>query len=106
MKFNVNQQDLQQALNYCQGVIEKRNTLPILSNILLNANNSKLTRTATDLDLIFISCTSLRAAELIPELETLLGVHVTSSNHALAWHMLRLSGVLDPLPSKGNLFLL
>ena len=54
MKFNVNQQDLQQALNYCQGVIEKRSTLPILSNILLDANNSKLTITATDLDLIFI----------------------------------------------------
>ena len=35
MKFNVNQQDLQQALNYCQGVIEKRSTLPILSNILM-----------------------------------------------------------------------
>ena len=32
MKFNVNQQDLQQALNYCQGVIEKRSTLPFLSN--------------------------------------------------------------------------
>lgn len=54
MKFNVNQQDFQQALNYCQGVIEKRSTLPILSNILLDANNSKLTITATDLDLIFI----------------------------------------------------
>ena len=54
MKFNVNQQDLQQALNYCQGVIEKRSTLPILSNILLDARNSKLTITATDLDLIFI----------------------------------------------------
>ena len=54
MKFNVNQQDLQQALNYCQGVIEKRSTLPILSNILLQAQNSKLTITATDLDLIFI----------------------------------------------------
>ena len=54
MKFNINQQDLQQALNYCQGVIEKRNTLPILSNILLDAKNSKLTITATDLDLIFI----------------------------------------------------
>ncbi len=54
MKFNVNQQELQQALNYCQGVIEKRNTLPILSNILLDASNSKLTITATDLDLIFI----------------------------------------------------
>ena len=54
MKFNVNQQDLQQALNYCQGVIEKRNTLPILSNVLLNASNSNLMITATDLDLIFI----------------------------------------------------
>ena len=54
MKFSVNQQDLQQALNYCQGVIEKRGTLPILSNILFNANNSKLILTATDLDIIFI----------------------------------------------------
>ena len=54
MKFNVNQQDLQQALNYCQGVIEKRSTLPILSNILLDAKRDKLTITATDLDLIFI----------------------------------------------------
>ena len=54
MKFNVNQQDLQQALNYCQGVIEKRSTLPILSNILLDVKNSKLVITATDLDLIFI----------------------------------------------------
>ena len=54
MKFNLNQQDLQQALSYCQGVIEKRSTLPILSNILLDVKNSNLTITATDLDLIFI----------------------------------------------------
>ena len=54
MKFNINQQDLQEALSYCQGVIEKRSTLQILSNVLLDANNSKLTITATDLDLIFI----------------------------------------------------
>ena len=54
MKFNVNQQDLQKSLNYCQGVIEKRSTLPILSNILLETGKSKLTITATDLDLIFI----------------------------------------------------
>ncbi len=54
MRFNVNQQDLQQALSYCQGVIEKRSTLPILSNILMDAQNSRLTITATDLDLIFI----------------------------------------------------
>ena len=54
MKFNINQQDLQKSLNYCQGVIEKRSTLPILSNVLLDVNNGKLTITATDLDLIFI----------------------------------------------------
>ena len=54
MKINVNQQDLQQALSYCQGVIEKRSTLPILSNILLDVHGSKLIMTATDLDLIFI----------------------------------------------------
>ena len=55
MKFSLNQQDLQKSLNYCQGVIEKRSTLPILSNVLLDASNSKLTITATDLDLIFIN---------------------------------------------------
>ena len=54
MKFSVNQQDLQKALNYCQGVIEKRSTLPILSNILLDVKDNKLILTATDLDLIFI----------------------------------------------------
>ena len=68
MKFNVNQQDLQQALNYCQGVIEKRNTLPILSNILLDASNTKLTITATDLDLIFIH--QLNNVEIIEEGKT------------------------------------
>ena len=55
MKFNVNQKDLQRSLNYCQGIIERRSTLPILSNIMVNAANSKLTLTATDLDIIFIN---------------------------------------------------
>ncbi len=55
MKFSLNQQDLQKSLNYCQGVIEKRSTLPILSNVLLDVSNGKLTITATDLDLIFIN---------------------------------------------------
>ena len=54
MKCSVNQQDLQKSLSYCQGVIEKRSTLPILSNVLLDINNGSLTITATDLDLIFI----------------------------------------------------
>ena len=68
MKFNVNQQDLQQALSYCQGVIEKRSTLPILSNVLLDLSNSKLTITATDLDLIFIH--QIKNIEVIEEGKT------------------------------------
>tara|TARA_B100001057_G_C22808606_1_gene934477 strand:+ start:408 stop:1520 length:1113 start_codon:yes stop_codon:yes gene_type:complete len=68
MKFNVNQQDLQQALNYCQGIIEKRNTLQILSNVLLEASDSKLTITATDLDLIFIH--QIKNIEILDEGKT------------------------------------
>ncbi len=68
MKFSVNQKDLQQSLGYCQGVIEKRSTLPILSNILLEANNSKLKLTATDLDLIFIN--EIRDVEITEEGKT------------------------------------
>jgi DNA polymerase III subunit beta len=68
MKFNVNQQDFQKALNYCQGVIEKRSTLPILSNVLLNVGDSTLTITATDLDLIFIH--QINNVEVIEEGKT------------------------------------
>ena len=68
MKFNVNQQDLQHALIYCQGVVEKRSTLPILSNILLDASSSKLTITATDLDLIFVH--HLNNVEILEEGKT------------------------------------
>ena len=68
MKFNINQKDLQEALSYCQGVIEKRSTLPILSNVLLDISNSKLTITATDLDLIFIH--QINNIEIIEEGKT------------------------------------
>ena len=54
MKFSANQQDIQKSLNYCQGVIEKRSTLPILSNVLLEASKDELILTATDLDMVFI----------------------------------------------------
>ena len=68
MKFSVNQKDLQNSLNYCQGVIEKRSTLPILSNVLLQANDSELKITATDLDLIFIQ--NIQNIEISEEGET------------------------------------
>ena len=43
MKFNINQKDLQESLSYCQNVIERRSTLPILSNVLIEAKSKKLT---------------------------------------------------------------
>lgn len=55
-------------------------------------------------DAIVISCTNLRCLQVIPEIEASTGVAVISSNQALGWHMLRLSGVTDPLPAFGRLF--
>jgi maleate isomerase len=55
-------------------------------------------------DGIFISCTSLRAVDIIDAAEAQLGKPVTSSNHALAWHLLRLAGINDKLFGCGRLF--
>jgi maleate isomerase len=52
---------------------------------------------------VFVSCTSLRVASLVEKLEAQLGKPVTSSNHALAWHSLRLAGFSDPIDSFGLL---
>ena len=54
MQFVVKRDTLLKSLNFVQGVVEKKNTLPILSNVLLEAKDKILKITATDLDLIFI----------------------------------------------------
>ena len=53
MQFAIKRDDLLKSLTLAQGVVEKKNTLPILSNVLLNAKNGKLSIIATDLDLVF-----------------------------------------------------
>ncbi|MEM9585024.1 MAG: Asp/Glu racemase [Pseudomonadota bacterium] len=55
-------------------------------------------------DGVFISCTSLRAASIIAQAEEALGKPVTASNHALAWHLLRLAGIQDEIAGFGRLF--
>jgi len=55
-------------------------------------------------DAVFIACTSLRLVDFVDHLEAELGKPVTSSNHALAWHCLRLAGIADPVPGFGRLF--
>jgi DNA polymerase-3 subunit beta len=50
MELTVAKADLQKELQLCQGVVEKRSTIPILSNVLLKAADGKLSIAATDLD--------------------------------------------------------
>ena len=53
MQFIVKRDSLLKSLNFVQGVIEKKNTLPILSNVLLQLKEKKLYIVATDLDIEF-----------------------------------------------------
>ena len=53
MQFVVKRDHLLKSLNFVQGVVEKKNTLPILSNVLLQIKDKKLSIVATDLDIIF-----------------------------------------------------
>ena len=53
MQFVVKRDILLKSLNFVQGVVEKKNTLPILSNVLLQLKDNKLSIVATDLDIVF-----------------------------------------------------
>ena len=53
MQFIVKRDHLLKSLNFVQGIVEKKNTLPILSNVLLEVKNNKLSIVATDLDIVF-----------------------------------------------------
>lgn len=53
MQFIIKRDILLKSLNFVQGVVEKKNTLPILSNVLLLLKDKKLSIVATDLDIIF-----------------------------------------------------
>jgi DNA polymerase-3 subunit beta len=57
MEFTVSKSELVRELSLSQGVVEKKTTIPILSNILLEAQGDRLVMTATDLELgIRCSC--------------------------------------------------
>jgi DNA polymerase-3 subunit beta len=60
MELTVAKADLQKELQLCQGVVEKRSTIPILSNVLLRAADGRLQIAATDLDVTILSSTGAR----------------------------------------------
>jgi len=73
MEFTIDRDSFLKSLAHANGIIDKKTTLPILSNILIEAKNSKIKITATDLDIIYFE-------EIIPQEIKKEGSTTTSSN--------------------------
>ena len=50
MELVVRKNDLLKELSLLQGIVERKNTIPILANVLINAEKSGVSLLATDLD--------------------------------------------------------
>jgi len=57
-----------------------------------------------NIDMVFVSCTSIKFMECVSELEEIIGIPVTTSNHAMAWHCMRMAEIQDKLPDLGSLY--
>ncbi len=51
MKFSIERSDLLKAVGQAQSVVERRNTIPILANVLIEADGDTVSFRATDLDI-------------------------------------------------------
>ena len=50
MKFSIHRENLLQPITQVVGVVERRQTLPVLANFLVSARNGKLSITGTDME--------------------------------------------------------
>jgi hypothetical protein len=73
MKVTVERSELLRSLSHVHRVVERRNTIPILANVLMRAERSKLAFKATDLDLEVIETI---AAEVNPAGVTTVPAHM------------------------------
>jgi DNA polymerase-3 subunit beta len=73
MKVTVERSELLKSLGHVHRVVERRNTIPILANVLLHGDRSKLSLKATDLD---IEVTDTIAAEVAPGGSTTVPAHM------------------------------
>ena len=55
MNLTISKEQIINGLQAVQGVVSTRTTLPILSNVLMRAENGRLEFTATDLDVTIAS---------------------------------------------------
>jgi DNA polymerase-3 subunit beta len=51
MKLTIDRISLLRPLGHVQSVVERRNTIPILANVVLQADSGMLSMTATDMDM-------------------------------------------------------
>ncbi len=63
MKLSIERGKLLRSLGHVQSVVEKRNTIPILSNVQIEVENGFLALTATDLDLTIVDTTEADISE-------------------------------------------
>ncbi len=63
MKLTIDRGALLKALAHVQSVVERRNTIPILANVLIEAQKGKLALTATDMDLAIVESTPAEVAK-------------------------------------------
>ena len=54
MKFQISKNKIFKSISHLQGIVDKKNTLPVLSNILIEAKNNTLTLSSTDMDISII----------------------------------------------------
>lgn len=54
MKFKADRATLLKALAHVQSVVEKRNTIPILANVMVSVRDGRLTLTATDMEIAVV----------------------------------------------------
>jgi len=54
MKFKISRSNLFRTLSHLQGIVDKKNSLPILSNILIEAKKNRLILSSTDMDISII----------------------------------------------------
>lgn len=63
MKLTIERTALLRSLGHVQSVVEKRNTIPILSNVLVEAKGGSLALTATDMDLAIVEAVAAEVAQ-------------------------------------------
>ena len=61
MKFSAERESLLAALQSVIGVVERRQTMPILANLLLSADQGKLSVTATDLEVELVASAAIKS---------------------------------------------